>query len=67
VLQSGNQPQVWVIGDDGKVHRRSIELLEFGTDTVAIGSGIVAGEKVVVAGVNLLADGQQVKAEMEVE
>jgi RND family efflux transporter MFP subunit len=67
LLQSGNQPQVWVIGDDGKVHRRSIELLEFGTDTVAISSGIVAGEKVVVAGVNLLADGQQVKAETEVE
>jgi RND family efflux transporter MFP subunit len=67
LLQSGNQPQVWVIGNDGTVHRRSIELLEFGTDTVAVRSGISAGEKVVTAGVNSLADGQLVKAEAEVE
>ena len=67
LLQSGHQPQVWVIGNDGKVHRRIIELLEFGTDTVAVSRGILAGEKVVIAGVNLLADGQPVKADTEVE
>jgi RND family efflux transporter MFP subunit len=67
LLQSGSEPQVWVIGNDGKVHRRSIELLEFGTDTVAVSQGITAGEKVVIAGVNLLADGQAVKAETGVE
>lgn len=67
LLQSGNEPQVWVIGSDGKVHRRTIELLEFGTDTVAVSRGVAAGEKVVIAGVNLLADGQPVKAETEVE
>ena len=67
LLQSGNEPQVWVIGDDGTVHRRSIELLEFGTDTVAVSRGISAGEKVVIAGVNSLADGELVKAETEVE
>jgi RND family efflux transporter MFP subunit len=67
LLQSGHQPQVWVIGSDGKVHRRTIELLEFGTDTVAVSRGILAGEKVVIAGVNLLADGQPVNAETEVE
>jgi RND family efflux transporter MFP subunit len=67
LLQSGNQPQVWVIDNDGKVHRRRIELLEFGTDTVAVSRGISAGEIVVVAGVNSLADGQLVKAETETE
>lgn len=67
LLQSGSQPQVWVIGNDGKVHRRTIELLEFGTDSVTVSRGILAGEKVVAAGVNLLADGQPVKAETEVE
>jgi RND family efflux transporter MFP subunit len=67
LLQSGDQPQVWVIGNDGKVHRRSVELLEFNTDTVAVGRGISAGERVVIAGVNSLADGQLVKAETEVE
>ena len=58
---------MWVIGNDGKVHRRSVELLEFGTDTVAVSRGISAGEKVVIAGVNSLADGQLVKPETEVE
>ncbi len=67
LLQSGSQPQVWVIGNDGKVHRRTIELLEFGTDSVTVSRGILAGEKVVTAGVNLLAEGQPVKAETEVE
>ena len=67
LLQSGDKPQVWVIGNDGKVHRRSVELLEFDTDTFAVSRGISTGEKVVIAGVNSLADGQLVKAEMEIE
>ena len=58
---------MWVIGNDGKVHRRSVELLEFDTDTVAVSRGISTGDKVVIAGVNSLADGQLVKAETEVE
>lgn len=67
LLQSGNQPQVWVMGNDGKVQRREIELLEFDTDTVVVKRGLSAGEKVVIVGVNALADGQLVKAEMEVQ
>ena len=67
LLQSGDQPQVWVMGNDGKVQRRKIELLEFDTDSVVVSHGLSAGEKVVIAGVNSLADGQLVKAETEVE
>jgi len=67
LLQSRDQPEVWVIGDDGKVHRRSVELLEFDTDRVAVSRGLSAGEKVVIAGVNSLADGELVKPETEVE
>jgi RND family efflux transporter MFP subunit len=67
LLQSGSQPQVWVIGNDGTVQRRDIELLEFSTDTLAVSRGLSAGEKVVIAGVNSLAEGQLVKAETEVE
>ena len=67
LLQSRDQPEVWVIGNDGKVHRRSVELLEFDTDSVAVSRGLSAGEKVVIAGVNSLADGQLVKPETEVE
>lgn len=67
LLQSGDQPQVWVLGDDGKVHRRTVELLEFDTDSVVLSRGLSAGEKVVTAGINSLAEGQVVKPETEVE
>ncbi|CAN5469805.1 triclosan efflux RND transporter adaptor protein TriB [soil metagenome] len=67
LLQSGDQPQVWVIGNDGEVHRRTVELLEFNTDSVAVSRGISPGEKVVIAGVNSLSEGQQVNPEAEVE
>ena len=29
LLQSGEGPQVWVVGEDGKVHRRGVELVKF--------------------------------------
>jgi RND family efflux transporter MFP subunit len=65
LLQSGDQPQVWVMENDGKVQRRKVELLEFDTDSVVVSRGLSAGEKVVTAGVNSLADGQLVKPETE--
>jgi RND family efflux transporter MFP subunit len=67
LLQSGEGPQVWVMGKDGKVQRREIELLEFDTDSVVVKRGLSAGEKVVIVGVNALADGQLVKAHTETE
>ena len=65
LLQSGDGPQVWVVAEDGTVHRRAVELLEFSADSVVISRGLSAGEKVVTAGVNSLAEGQPVKPEME--
>src|SRR4029453_1854505 len=66
LLQSGDKPQVWVIGADGKVQRRNVQLLQFDTDSVVVSHGLSAGEKVVTAGVNSLADGELVNAETEV-
>ncbi len=60
LLQSGDGPQVWVVAEDGMVHRRAIELLEFSADSVVVSRGLSAGEKVVTAGVNSLAEGQPV-------
>ena len=65
LLQSGDGPQVWVVAEDGTVHRRAIELLEFSADSVVVSRGLSAGEKVVTAGVNSLAEGQPVKPEMD--
>ena len=66
LLQSGERPQVWVVGNDGRVHRRDVELLEFNADSVVVSRGLSAGERVVTAGINSLADGQSVKPETEV-
>jgi RND family efflux transporter MFP subunit len=64
LLQSGDGPQVWVVAEDGTVHRRAVELLEFSADSVVVSRGLSAGEKVVTAGVNSLAEGRPVKPEM---
>jgi RND family efflux transporter MFP subunit len=65
LLQSGDGPQVWVVTEDGTVHRRTVELLEFSADSIVVSRGLSTGEKVVTAGVNSLAEGQPVKPEME--
>ena len=65
LLQSGDGPQVWVVAEDGTVHRRAVELLEFSADAIVIGRGLSTGEKVVTAGVNSLAEGKPVRPEME--
>ena len=67
LLQSADQPQVWVVGKDDKVERRKVTLAEFDTDAVVVSHGLAAGEKVVTAGVNSLADGEVVNPETEVE
>jgi RND family efflux transporter MFP subunit len=65
LLQSGDGPQVWVVGDDGKVHRRPVQLLEFDANSVVISRGLAPGEKVVTAGINSLAEGESVKPQTE--
>ena len=47
------------------MHRRPVELLEFDADSVVISRGLSPGEKVVTAGINLLAEGKSVKPETE--
>jgi RND family efflux transporter MFP subunit len=64
LLQSGEGPQVWVVGGDGKVHRRLVELLEFDAGSIMISRGLAPGEKVVTAGINSLAEGESVKPEV---
>ena len=56
-----------MVGKDDKVQRRKVQLAEFDADSVVVSHGLSAGEKVVTAGVNSLADGELVKPETEVE
>lgn len=53
---------VWVVANDGRVYRRSVELGEiFGRDMVSVVSGLQSGERVVTAGVYRLQEGERVR------
>jgi RND family efflux transporter MFP subunit len=65
LLQSGDGPQLWIVGEDGTVHRRAVEILKFSADFVVVTRGLAEGEKIVIAGVNSLAEGQAVEPEIK--
>jgi RND family efflux transporter MFP subunit len=55
---------VWIADPKaGKVRRVSVKPVERFGDSVVVAGGLVAGERVVTAGVHSLADGQSVKVE----
>ena len=63
LVQTGSQPQVWIVGEDGTVHLTSVTVARYDTDAVLVSEGIKDGDLVVIAGVNSLAEGQVVKVE----
>ena len=60
-------PCVYVVEPDGKVRRRSVEVLGFAGERTALGSGVNEGERVVVSGTPMLADGVPVRTAESVE
>jgi hypothetical protein len=62
-VQTGDQPQVWIVSADGSVHLKPVTVVRYDTGAVLISEGIETGDLVVVAGVNSLAEGQVVKVE----
>lgn len=62
VYQAGNAtPAVWVV-TDGTITQRSIQTGNYGRDnTVQVLSGLRRGERIVIAGVHKMSEGQQVK------
>jgi len=65
LLQNAAEPAVWVVSPQDKVvHRRTVKVLRYDShgdsDTVTISEGLKAGDLVVTAGVNWLAEGQKV-------
>ncbi|MEI2384338.1 efflux RND transporter periplasmic adaptor subunit [Breoghania sp. JC706] len=59
ILEDGGKTFVWVV-EDGAVHRREVKTGAILAGAVAISSGLEAGERVVVAGIHSLKEGQQV-------
>ncbi|WEK49255.1 MAG: efflux RND transporter periplasmic adaptor subunit [Candidatus Kaistia colombiensis] len=63
ILQTGNNPQVWVVSADNVVKKVPVTVDRYDTDTVTISSGLAKGDRVVIAGVNSLNEGQKVSIE----
>ena len=64
IYQSGDDPQVWVVGDDHTVSLKSVQVEDFGDNQVLV-HGLEASDLVVTAGVHKLHEGEQVRTEAE--
>jgi len=61
VFQQGQQPAVWLIGHDGRVHLRQIKVAAWREDGVAVSGGLAEGERIVAAGAHKLVEGEVVR------
>ncbi len=61
ILQKGDKAAVWIIGADGAVSQRVIEVARYGDAGAILKSGLAAGEQIVAAGAFKLADGEKVR------
>lgn len=61
LYQQEGKPAVWVIGSDGGLQLRSIEVTAYRDDGVVVRSGLEAGETIVAAGAFRLAPGEKVR------
>ena len=62
IYQTGNTPQVWVVGKDHTVSLQNVSIETFDDNRVAV-KGLKNGDTVVTAGVQLLSNGQIVRTE----
>jgi len=62
IVTRNGQPHVWLLDTKTKaVHATPVQIAQQDQRTVRVGAGLTAGERIVVAGVNSLSDGQIVK------
>lgn len=62
IYQTGDSPEVWVVTDDDTVTLKSVEVENFGDNTVLV-HGLAPTDVVVTAGVHKLREGQAVRTE----
>lgn len=61
IFQQGQQTAVWVINKDGAVNLRPVSVARYGDQDAFVTTGLVAGERIVAAGVHKLHEGEQVR------
>ena len=64
VYQTGDTPQVFVVGKDKILKLVPVQVEKFGDNSVSV-TGLQAGDEVVTAGVHMLHDGQRVRTERD--
>ena len=60
IYQDGDVPKVWIVEND-MLTLRPIQTANFGNGTIQVLSGLQQGERIVIAGVHKLKEGQKVK------
>ena len=61
ILDRDGKSAVWLVRPEGKVVLRAVTLASRDGSAAVVGAGLSAGDRVVVAGVNSLSEGQAVK------
>lgn len=64
IYQTGDTPQVWVVGSDDTVSLKDVSVESFDANNVRV-HGLEAGDILVTAGVHRLTEGQSVRTEDE--
>lgn len=60
IYQTDDTPSVWVV-EENVVHRRAVQLGDYGNNSVVVVQGLDGNETIVTAGVQKLVEGQQVR------
>lgn len=66
IYQTGDKPQVWIVGSDNTLSLKDVQVENFGDNTVMV-RGLAKGDIVVKAGVHVLTEGEKVRTERDVQ
>lgn len=61
IFQQGDQSAVWVVAADRSVGLRNVKVAAYRDDGALVAEGLAAGERIVVAGVHMLAPGEKIR------
>lgn len=64
IYQTGDVPQVWIVGTDNTLSLKPVTVSDFGDNTVKV-TGLSQGDVVVTAGVHMLTEGETVRTERD--
>lgn len=61
IFQQGDQAAVWIVAADRSVGLRNVKVAAYRDDGAQVAEGLAAGERIVAAGVHMLAPGEKIR------